>query len=211
MCAGVSLDDVLKLVQVLFYLATPIIAVYGLRSWRSELRGGAEYKVATDVLAGAYRIRDAIKHVQTPLMTPGEWASREKKESETEPQTVVYNSFYAFNHRFEVVREAVTDWYPHVIRAEALFGTEAKKALEALAVVKNKLWVAIEMWHQHEIKSRSEYQTHDSLYNIMYGLDPSEHPEESLKDNGFHVEFRAAMSKIEQIFKPLVERGKRRT
>jgi hypothetical protein len=52
------------------------------------------------------------------------------------------------------------------------------------------------------------------MYNIIYGIDPSEHPDlpvEARKDNGFHADLKTAMSSIEQIFKPYVEREKRRT
>ncbi len=214
MCAGFSLDDILKLVQMLFYVATPLIALYGLRSWKHELRGRTEYEVATNVLAGAYRIRDAIKQVQTPFMTPSEWIGRQKKEPESEHETLIYNTFYAFSNRINVVRDAVRDWYPHVVRSEALFGDDAKKATEALAKVANKLWIAIEMWHKEEIRSRTDEGRFTSLYNIMYGIDPSQHPdlpEEARNDNGFHAEFREVMSRIENIFEPHLERGRRRS
>lgn len=110
MCASFSIDDLLKMVQIFFYIATPVIASYGLLSWRRELERRARHEVATNVLAGAYRIRDAIKQVQAPFMTPRELAGREKREPETEHEAVIYNSFYAFNSRFSVVREAVREW-----------------------------------------------------------------------------------------------------
>lgn len=204
MCAGVSLEDVLKLFQIAFYVVTPIIAMFGLRSWKQELRGRSEYEVATNVLAGAYRLRDAIKQIQAPFMASSEWAGRPKQEGETEQQASVYNSFYAFSNRYAVVREAVTSWYPHVVRGEALFGPDAKTATEALAKVANKLWVSIEMWHRNELRHRGREEGYSSFYNIMYGIDPAEHPDipdEQRKDNGFHAEFKSAMSRLEEVFR----------
>jgi hypothetical protein len=211
MCAGVSLDDVLKLVQVVFYVVSPFIALYGLRSWRRELQGRSEHEVATEILAGAYRIRDAIKDVQAPFMTPREWASRERKQSESEFATETYNSFYAYSNRYQGVRDAISAWHPHVVRAEALFGAEAKAAMTSLAKLCNKLWFAIEMWHQNEIRTEGRGQKMGSLYNIMLGINRSEHPElpaEESKDNGFHDELFGALARIDALFIPHV-RGHR--
>lgn len=100
-----------------------------------------------------------------------------------------------------------------MIRSEALFADEGKRATAALAKVANKLWIAIEMWHQHEIKSRLGEERLTPVYNIMYGVDPSENdgiPEAARKDNGFHAEFKAALLGIEKAFRPHVDRGKRR-
>jgi hypothetical protein len=212
-CAGIDLDDALKLAQIAFYLATPIIAAYGLVSWKSELRGRAEYEVATNVLAGAYRVRDAIRQVQSPFMTPREWTARERREGESEHDTQTYNSFYAFANRFGLVRDAIKDWYPHVVRGEALFETAAKRATDSLAKMANKLWVAIEMWHQHEIKTHGRDEGLISLYNIMYGIDPAEHsdiPEDKRTDNGFHADFKAALAEVERVYRPHVARRKSR-
>lgn len=64
-------------VEIAFYVVTGSVVVLGLRSWRRELKGRARYEVAKNIIAGAYRVRDAIDNTRAFMMTPAEWADRE--------------------------------------------------------------------------------------------------------------------------------------
>jgi hypothetical protein len=44
------------------------IAFSGLRTWRKELKGKAEYQKAKDVLKAVYRVKDAFMVVRSPWM-----------------------------------------------------------------------------------------------------------------------------------------------
>jgi len=68
-------------------VATPFAiwaALLGLRTWRHQLKGNAEYELARRYLRGVYRVRDAIRLIRAPLMWLNEPQAEEKPSSTPE-------------------------------------------------------------------------------------------------------------------------------
>lgn len=206
-----ELDSVLKVVQIGFYIITPIIAGFGLSTWKRQTKGAAEYELAKMVLTGCYRVRDAIEDTCSPMITSSEFADRVVSEvtSETRDQTTAMNHYHAYRKRFMRVRDEAAELYPHIIEAEALLGKDASESVRALFKLMNKLRVAIEMYFQNQAKGdlmRDTSEVFKKFQNMVYGLsretNPS-HPDE-YDDDGFKQEMKEALEKITRIFSPYI-------
>ena len=64
--------DIADVVQGLGVTAASAAAVYGVVSWRRELKGRKEYELAEEALALFYEARDKIEAIRSPLSYEGE-------------------------------------------------------------------------------------------------------------------------------------------
>jgi hypothetical protein len=201
----VTLDDVNKITETVFFVVTAGAAIYGLRTWRKELTGRASFDVAKKVVAGAYQIRDEIRNCQAAFITPDEWADRRPTPGETEAQRNTGQNFYALGRRYNRVHDVVVEWYPHVVEAEALFGKEARDLLDRLKLCARKLRAAIEIYHRAEYRGYLDHAKHDKYFNIIYGINDQEFPDlkdgdQPVNDDGFQASLVAALREIDGYF-----------
>lgn len=207
------------LVEILFYLVTGGSVVVGLKSWKQELRGRSKYDVAKNVIAGAYRVRDAINEARSPFMVAGEWEKRERDQHEPESEKRVHDSYYAYANRFKRVIDALSQWYTSVVEAEALFGEEARKKIQAVYSSAQRLRAAIDIHHRNEFQaakshlireeSASTAKFHKQNDNIIWGVHPGiGKPDEDksyLDDGGFQVDLDSAVDGIKKYFEAFVK------
>jgi hypothetical protein len=100
--------------------------VLGLKAWKRQLRGNAEYEVSRRLLASAYRIRDGIARVREPEITREEQAAAlESEGSSTEEIRESAGAPMGLITAYAVRRNALVD---------------LRTALEADAVEANVLW-----------------------------------------------------------------------
>lgn len=200
---NITLDDVGKIVQIIFLAVTGFVAVSGLRAWRLEMSGRVEFDVSRRVVAGAYKIRDSIKRCQAPFMAGEEWVDRTPVTGETENQKRANQSYFAFGKRFNKVADELNDWYPSTVEAEALFGQEAKNPIEKLKQSIGSLRAAIDIYHR-AIYRDGNTEKHEKYYNIIYGLNefemPQEQEEDTFYDGNFKKNLDEAIMEIEAFF-----------
>ena len=200
---NLSLTDVEKIIQIAFFIVTGSVAVLGLKAWRAEMAGRVEFDVARRVVAGAYKIRDNIKRCQTAFMTADEYAERKPIPGESEAEKRANESYFAYGRRFNLVIEALNEWYPSTIEAEAVFGREAKLLMENLKQAIGHLRAAIDIYHRSIYHGRSNNK-HEKYFNIIYGINEFETPpkadEEPIDDDNFQKNLDFAILEIEKFF-----------
>lgn len=81
-----TLDEVSKVIQMVFYAVTATVAIIGLNAWRAQMVGKHTYEVAKGVVAGAFRVRDSIKRCQNAFISPNEWAERPPVPGESDQE-----------------------------------------------------------------------------------------------------------------------------
>lgn len=111
-------------------VATAIIALRGVRAWKRELHGRAEYEVAKGLALETFRFRDAIKIARAPFVSlvadvPESQAWRE-----------------ALNLRFSGVQEALSTFDTRALEAEALWGEAVATKTKRLHQIAQTLWAA---------------------------------------------------------------------
>lgn len=201
-----TIDEASKVVQMIFYVVTGMVAISGLFSWRAQMVGKNTYEVAKNVVAGAFKVRDAINRCRNAFISANEWAERVEVPGESRQQQHAGESYFAYVKRFNKVIEALEVWYPATVEAEAIFGAEAKHKVEALTGIASKLNAAIIVYHQL-LYRESINNTHDKYFNIINGINEFNMPD--LEQNGappnddnFQQEFDLAVKEIEIFFMP---------
>ena len=200
-----NLENAKIIIETVFYCVTGTAVLVGLGTWKAALKGRAKYNTAKNVIAGAYRVRDAIKACQSPMMTPGEWASREASENETENEKDTYNSHYAYSRRFDHVIDEVSAWYPSIVESEALFGPGARELTEKIEHAARRLRTAIDMHHRTLLRHEERLK---EIENILYGINPSMASENQgdpfFQDDGFQKNIDEAIEGVRDFFIPFI-------
>ena len=91
-CIDNPMEFFKNLSQIIFYCVTATLAIYGVIKWRKELLGDQKYKLAKNLLAHSYRLRDSIRSCQVSFTPMGEYENREKFENETEHNKSLYTT-----------------------------------------------------------------------------------------------------------------------
>ena len=178
------------------------------------------YEAARNVIAGAYRVRDAINNVRSSYMFDEEWANRKQGPDEPNYETNARNSYYAYMNRYKSVENALYQWYPAIVEAEALFVDEdARKRIESLAFSARRLKAAIDIYHRDKVdvaKSSpaiAEQKVRDPIFrqnsNIVYGNHPgivrTEENKADFNDDGFQAHLDSAVMGIKEYFQPHIK------
>lgn len=160
------------------------VALKGLQTWKSQLKGTNDYELAKRILKAVYKLRNAIDYVCSPLMTAGEISKAMKEigiESQITDSDYNYKSNMAvYNMRWKKVTEAIEDLELETIEIEVLWGKEISEKI--LEIRKNvvSLSSAINLFLSNLVSHR-HYSTSDStrqyFEKIIYNHSSEENDE----------------------------------
>ena len=123
------------------------VAVLGLRSWRKQLRGKAEYELAHRLLIAAYKVREEMRYVRTPSIMGWEVeaAKNELRDAGDQPLDNESKSDYAsvYDYRWRKLGVVVSELDAAVLEAEVLWGDKATKAVEPIKQCISELWIRL--------------------------------------------------------------------
>lgn len=123
-------------------------AVYGLRTWREQLKGAADYELARRVLRSALKTRNAIELVRSRYIFGQETdvAVKESgKQLSTDPAKRSHQEYeLVVWQRWRRVVAAASEFEAEVLESEVLWGSTIKQEGEELRAVAVKLGNAIE-------------------------------------------------------------------
>jgi hypothetical protein len=202
-----SLEVIEILVSILFALIISILSIYGIRTWRVELKGKNRYQLAKNILTSTYKIRDRIQQVQHPFVSVHEFNDRKSDKYETENQKMIADSFYAFTNRFKNVQKELDDWYSLKLETEALFGKDKRNILERLDDIISRLYRAISLYHEYKYHDNFDPNNHKKYENIIYGISPSSTSSSTGLDNndgGFKEDLINTVEIIEKEFSDFI-------
>ena len=112
------------IVTIIGTLGALIIAAIGLRTWRRQLKGTAEYEVARRAVLLSYRVRDAIQAVRRPML------SLRKEEVEAGRELQEEQRIYA--DRIDRLLERSAELRILTLEAKVIWGVEAEQCFEPL-------------------------------------------------------------------------------
>lgn len=114
----------------------------GLNTWKRQLRGQTEYELARRVLRAAYKFREGIKGVRSPVM----WGHERPQPPEGDASASSsegkqwFGTFKAYEKRWERVFEARTELEAELLEAEAVWDAEVRKSFDPLFDLENELY-----------------------------------------------------------------------
>jgi len=184
-----------------------VVAIIGLRTWRYQLKGTANYDLAKRLLKATYKIRDALQSVRNPFITDGEFSyAMKEKHLDIKPSD---DNFHAasvsavYQLRWQPVVEAYQSLELEAIEAEAVWGSDVRKKTDAFKKNVNSLFVAID-FYLRDIQPNSPRMLDNvsriDNQRIMYSI--TDKPEE----DAYLVELTANVNVIEELAKPYLVR-----
>lgn len=182
-------------------IAAAIVAVLGLRAWRVQLHGKAEYQLARRLLRAVYRVRDKIQAVRAPVMLGGEIAAaiehagRDPKEVSEEEKGVL-----GYELRWQAVTEAWSDLDVERLEAEVLWGEDIVNRLRKLRECTGLLYGALFQHAQTKTgqpwEKRKSEESLRRIDEILFHI--SDDPEVDPFTGKLHV----AVTEIESFIRP---------
>jgi hypothetical protein len=102
---------------------TAVVAVIGLKKWRSELKGKTYFEVSFKLLKTVYTLRDRLMSARSSYTAVNEMLVKTPDMQNYERE----NLHYVLGARLKPVQQTLNEFYSCLPEAEALFGKEFKK------------------------------------------------------------------------------------
>ena len=125
-----------------------VVAICGLNTWRSQLKGGAHFETARRLMLAVYRVRDALQSVREPFMSSGEQeealrvrSDDQRATSETDRSASGFRA--AYTARWQRFAAAKSEYDLELLAAEVLWASELKAASGKLEAVVRELYAAL--------------------------------------------------------------------
>jgi hypothetical protein len=118
------------------------VAVVGLKTWKRQLRGNAEYDVARRLLRAVYKLRVSTTSLRRPMMWVEEMAAA-LKETGRAADDLKASRRAVYEVRMKAVLEAGAELEVAELEGEVLWGKDFKRSLEPLHQCMSRLAVAV--------------------------------------------------------------------
>jgi len=179
---------------------TAIVAVLGLRSWRRELHGRTQFEIARQLIRATYRVRDELRYCRTPLIQGTEFP---KDCPAADKGVILEQEAKAWAHiylnRWEPVRDALRELDAQLLEAEALWGSDIRKAGDTLRQCARELQVAMEaIIDDKEVGGENFKSDRDFAYTMR----STAHASVKDQDNELTNKIQDAVSSIENLVRP---------
>ena len=143
-------------------ITTASMAIYGLKSWKKEISGKANFEVARGLIRATYKLRDEIGYGRNPFTSAHEFPEgydplnkTSKKEGEAWA--------YVFTNRWKPIAEAVQEFEAQTLEAEALWGNEIREKALKLRGCASTLRVAMEEMVSNEASGNSIFESDEEF------------------------------------------------
>jgi hypothetical protein len=183
------------------------VGIRGLATWQRQLSGNTEYRLAKDILTCVCDIRDTIDTIRNPLVSyPHEPdLPKEKLETLATRQREWHALAQAYERRWRPLQAIVARLETNLIEAEVVWGNRTVDKACILSSLISDLHRAIHLF----VEARNPLErdaTVAELFDekqrlILYG---------GRKQDEFKNQVNQAVSDIEKVLKPHIERYHRR-
>lgn len=188
----IILGGIKEVVVTMAALVGVLIAALGLRSWKQEMKGRADWELARRYLRGLYTVRDAIHALRMPFMSAGEMSAALARErdatrtaDESSTATAAAEAMHAaYEMRWAPLQKAWSDLMVEKAEAEALWGSEAANVTEPLAKVVRELQANLGMYLRYKSgrwRGMKDEQV-DKVERVVFGI-PDDHGRDDFGDS----------------------------
>ena len=133
-------------------LAAVVAGVWGLRSWKTELKGKTRYEVARRLALVAMKCRSEFHRARDPFTYQSEWTAREPREGETEAERQLRNEWYARSGRASALGDALVELMEARWEAEILLYEKAGELVSPFITLSRELNAAIGSYFQGKLR-----------------------------------------------------------
>jgi len=183
------------LVTAIATLGAVAVAGVGLKTWKKELKGRAEFETARSLAKDTYALREALGSFRSPLYLSSEFP-------EGEHSAEGYAAM--FHARWQPVRDALVKFDSSVLEAEALWGQEVRDVTALLRTSAVVVLVASEAVVEDKRSGGRDFKA-DPAFGIRMRADLAGMPDS--ETNEMSKSIRAAVKGIEDFLKPHLSRN----
>lgn len=126
---------------------TAMVAVLGLRRWRQELEGKAQFEVARNLIRATYKLRDEVRNCRSPFYSAYEFPEDYKGRLGAQQQAAEEEArawIHIYKNRWAPVWTALQEFDSHTLEAEALWGSAIRNKTDAMRKCVRELNAAID-------------------------------------------------------------------
>lgn len=185
-------------------LSAAIVAIYGITSWRRELKGKANFETARGLIRATYKLRDEIASCRSPLINAYEFPESYDglKNSTSEKEAQAYAHVY--KNRWEPVWEAIQEFDSNTLEAEALWGNEIKEKTDELRQCVKEINIAIDAIISNKASGNRDFEADREFGKSMRNM---VHASSSDEKNEISKRIKKSIISIEEIIRPHLKRG----
>jgi len=132
----------IEIIKAISIISASLVAIYGLNSWRRELRGKKRIELAEETLALFYQAFDAINYMRFPGSFGYEGKSREKEEGESDDVKKARDNAYVLIERYKPYVEIFSRIQSLRYRFMAIFGKDCGEPFERIRKLVNRLFLS---------------------------------------------------------------------
>jgi hypothetical protein len=177
------------------------VATRGLRTWKDQLAGQADYDLARRALLATYRLRDEITQVRNPAIFPAEQSKALQAAGLSgDPTQHPERLHLVYERRFGSLLAALSNLEAEALEAEVLWGRDLQVALSEFKPSIFELRLAIERYlawdtdrHAHAFKDDAEER---KILDYVHNPSFYDRPDK------FGGKIQAIVAKVESIVKP---------
>lgn len=136
-----------------------IVAVFGLSTWKKQLRGTADYELSKRLMLQVYQLRDALQAARNPILSKYEG---DKDDKEDEWQITAYRK------RWDVVRNILSEFYLTSLEAEVVWDENTKAPKKSLLDLVHELNFALEMFITYKRDNAFADDFHNDYEKTIY-------------------------------------------
>jgi hypothetical protein len=149
-------------------IITAIVAAIGLKNWRRELKGKAEFEIARGLMRTTYKLRDELQNCRSPFISFNEYPEGYKGPlSGSSPEEDAKALEYVYKNRWKPVRDVLHEFETFALEAEALWGKEVRSQtnefLQCVRKLSNAIFAVIQ-----DFKGNKDFAK--KMKSIVYGF-----------------------------------------
>ncbi len=115
---------ILDIIESIAIIIASLSAIYGINSWRKEMKGKKEYELAEEVLAHFYEAKDKISLIRSISGWSGEGKSRKPSQNETDEEKKILDQAHVVFERYQNNQDVFNKLQSLRYRFMAVFGRE---------------------------------------------------------------------------------------
>ena len=180
-------------------LVVAIIAVLGLKSWRTQLKGKTEYDLACRFLKAVYEVRSAMAFVRNPFQSSVEISLAMEEAGiegnpNSDPEISLKSQEAVYQRRWQKVQNVYLDLESIFFEAETLWGKEVEAVFVPFRACIATLSVNIKKYLRELKVPTKNFESERKTEDIVFSGDSD--------NNHFSKQIEEAVKQIEDFLKP---------
>lgn len=133
------------LLQAVSVAVTAVFAILGLRAWRQQLIGKRRIEVAEQGLLAAYKVKNAMTYIRSPLSFAAEGVDRTRAAHEEDDVAKAKDTYFVPLKRIQDTSDDFAEFEKARLLCQVYFGDESVAPFDEILQARKKVAIAARM------------------------------------------------------------------